>query len=506
MMYQFPLKYLLYLGVCIALFPGCAWIPAGNKPAGLLQTPAIAYPTSHTDHAEQWPHERWWLEFGSQELNELMALALKDNIGLKVAAARLRQAQALVRVEGARLLPFLDAEVEFANERISENGVFAVLNRKEAAGANIVFGRFNPLSFRYEFDFWEKNRAAMQAALGEADAEKAELAEVLVRLTGKIARSYIQGLAIRQQLDVTLNMIAIRRDLLDMNATLLRLGLESADQAKQAGIDLEQANKVAAGLRDQLDIQRHLLAHLLGQGPESTEHLFASNTLDSLNQIPLPAKLPLELLGHRPDLASALHRAEAGAQRIKVAKASFLPTIDLTAFVGMNALRLTKGASSLANILFSGSSFSYGIAPGLRLPWFEGGRLRGELSAQRAEYDGAVELYNETLLHAVEEVADSLSRVRETRSILEAQDRVLSTQHEKLGLAQQRFHSGLDDRRAFLANQHAVLGQEYALQALQADQQLAMVDLVEALGGGYVNDLQITQVNPEPELFGWLPW
>ncbi len=75
---------------------------------------------------------------------------------------------------------------------------------------------------------------------------------------------------------------------------------------------------------------------------------------------------------------------------------------------------LTKGASSLANLLFSGSSFSYGIAPGLRLPLFEGGRLRGELSAQRAEYDGAVELYNETLLHAVQEVADSLSRWRET--------------------------------------------------------------------------------------------
>ena len=68
-----------------------------------------------------------------------------------------------------RLLPFLDADVEFANERISENGVFAALNREEAAGANILFASINPVSLRYEFDFWGKNRAALEAALGEAE-------------------------------------------------------------------------------------------------------------------------------------------------------------------------------------------------------------------------------------------------------------------------------------------------------------------------------------------------
>jgi outer membrane protein TolC len=241
-------------------------------------------------------------------------------------------------------------------------------------------------------------------------------------------------------------MVELRRELLNMDETRLRLGLDSADQVKQATVELEQVNKREAAIRDQLDIQRNLLARLSGDGPDSTQNLFAG-TVISPEKIQFPAKLPLELLSHRPDLASALHRAEAAAQRVKVAKASFLPTIDLTAFVGLNALRLTKGASSLANILFSGSSFSYGVAPGLRLPIFEGGRLRGELSAQRAEYDGAVELYNETLLQAVQEVADSLSRWRETRSILEAHGRLLSAQQENLELAQQRFRTGLEDRR-----------------------------------------------------------
>lgn len=495
----------------VLLMAGCAWIPQGDKPAQFLKPPSLEHALSHAAHDEplapgaHWPHERWWRDFGSPELNGLMATALKENIGLKVAAARLRQAHAMVRVEGARLLPFLDAEVELANERISENGVFAVLNREEAAGANIVFGRITPLSFRYEFDFWGKNRAALEAALGEEAAEEAEHAEVLLQLTAAIARSYLQGLALRRQLDLVHAMIGLRRDLLDMDETRLRLGLDSADPVKQSAIELEQLNKREAGLRDLLDLQRNLLARLIGGGPDSTRSLFTDTAINPAG-MRLPAKLPLELLRQRPDLAAALHQVEAAAQRVKVSKASFLPTIDLTAFVGLNALRLTKGASSLANLLFSGSSFSYGVAPGLRLPWFEGGRLRGELSAQRAEYDGAVELYNDTLLHAVQEVADSLSRWRETRAMFDAQGRLLSAQNEKLGLAQERFRSGLDDRRALLARETAVLDQQYVLKDLEAEQRIAMVDLAEALGGGYVNDFKISPRPPEQAWRWWLPW
>lgn len=504
-MRQFTSPPLLRLLVFMPLISSCAWIPQGDKPAEFLKTPAMENALSHTGRkpvapAGHWPPERWWLEFGSAELNGLMDTALKDNIGLKVAAARLRQAQAMVRVEGARLLPFLDAAAGLEVGRFSGNGSNVVLR-----GEDFVSAFINPLSLRYQFDFWGKNRAALDASLGESAAEQAQQAETLLHLTGAIARSYIHGIALRQQLDLAQDMAKLRSDLLSMDKTRLQLGLDSADLVKQAGIELEQINKREAGIRVQLDIQRNLLARLIGKGPDSTQTLF-TGTLIGSEKMRLPAQLPLELLGQRPDLGSALHRAEAAAQRVKVAKASFLPTVDLTAFAGVNALRLTKGASSLANLLFSGSSFSYGVAPGLRLPLFEGGRLRGELSAQRAEYDVAVELYNETLLRAVQEVADSLSRWRETSAILEAQGRSLSAQHENLSFSEVRFRSGLDDRRAMLARRHAVLDQEYALKSLEADKLLAMVNLMEALGGGYVSDLQTPEQNPEQAQPSWWPW
>jgi outer membrane protein TolC len=205
------------------------------------------------------------------------------------------------------------------------------------------------------------------------------------------------------------------------------------------------------------------------------------------NRITAPDHLSIGLLVHRPDLAAALYRAHAASRMVKVAKTQFYPTIDLTGFVGFNALTLTKGADKLANFLFSGQSFSYGLAPGLRMPWFEGGRLRGELGAQRAQYDAAVELYNDTLLDAMREVADSLSAWQTTNEMMASHQRLLTSLGEDWRLAKIRLVSGLDDDREVLLHRHPVLEQEYALRALESDQLVAAIDLIESLGGGYHN-------------------
>lgn len=362
---------------CALLFGSCAWIPQGDAPAEYLEPPEIRETLSEvTSRLQQWPEDRWWEQFGSPELNELIAGALKDNPGLKQASARLRQAQSLVKVEGARLLPFLEADASLTYERISQHGVFAALN-KEVAGIKIMYGIINPLSFRYEFDFWGKNRAMLEAALGHAAAEEAERAEVRLRLTTGIARAYFRGQALQQQLHVVKAMVGIRRDLKKLAETRFRLGLDNDQPVKIAVADYEAAFKRQAAIRDQLDVQRHLLARLAGKGPDEAVHLFATPRVAVPRQIPAPDHLSMGLLVHRPDLAAALYRAHAASRLVKVATTQFYPTIDLTGFVGFNALTLAKGTDKLANFLFSGQSFAYGLAPGLRMPWFEGGRLRG---------------------------------------------------------------------------------------------------------------------------------
>lgn len=474
------------LAACV-LWSGCAWVPPAERSVEYREPPEMEETLAEVqDRLNHWPEDQWWKQLKSAELDELMELTLRDNPGLKVATARLREADGLVRVEGARLFPFLDADASLTHERVSQRGVFNALSDGRVSGARVLLGIINPLSFRYEFDFWGKNRALLEAAIGEAASQQAEEAETRLRLTAGVARAYIRAVALQRQLHLAKEMVELRRVLHQLTLVRFDFGLDSELSVQEAVTDLETAKKRAAGVQDQYDVQRHLLARLTGQGPDAIQRVM-EGSLALPKGIPVPDHLPIGLLAHRPDLASALYRAEASAKRIRVAVTQFYPSIDLTGFLGFNAVTPIKGADNLARLLFSGQAFSYGIAPGLHLPWFEGGRLRGELAARRAEYEGAVELYNETLLAALQDVADSLSAWETSRQALEAHQRLLRAVSRDLRLTKVRQDGGLDDTRHVLRQRSPVLEQEYALQALESDHLVAMVSLFEALGGGYEN-------------------
>ncbi|MFO0775326.1 MAG: efflux transporter outer membrane subunit [Nitrospiraceae bacterium] len=486
----------------VGMASGCAWIPEGSPPAEFIEPPELRETLAEVEgRLQQWPEDRWWEQFGNAELTKLIDQALRDNPGLKVASARLREAEAIAKVEGARLLPFLEADAELSYERISQHGVFAALNPK-VAGDKILLGIINPLTFRYEFDFWGKNRATLEAALGHAAAEEAERAEVKLRLTTGVARAYFRGQALSHQLAILDQLVGIQRDLKRHAETRYTLGLDNDQPVKIAVAEYEAAFTRRTRVRDQLDVQRFLLARLVGKGPDEGHHYFAQPAVSIPNQLSAPDHLSIGLLVHRPDLAAALYRADAAARMVKVAKTQFYPTIDLTAVVGFNALTLAKHSDKLANLLFSGQSFSYGVAPGLRMPWFEGGRLRGELAAHRAEFDAAVELYNDTLLDAMREVADSLSAWQATREMMGSHKRLVASLGDDWRLAKIRVNAGLDDERDVLRHRNPLLEQEYVLRALESDQLVAAVGLIEALGGGYHNaDIAkhpATQVKTKP--------
>ncbi|MGH6838991.1 MAG: efflux transporter outer membrane subunit [Methylocella sp.] len=491
------------------LLAGCAWMPPGGERADFQEPPAMERTLSKAIRqgaaapVNAWPEDEWWRQFRSPELDRVMDIALRDNPGLMKAYDRLIEAGAVANVEGARLLPWLDADAGVKQVREAEHGVVASYN-PALAGAKETVAFIKPFEFRYEFDFWGKNRAALEAALGERAAAEAEFAEARLLLTTAIARSYIRGVALAQQLALAKEMVELRRELLRLAETRFHTGLDTDDAAKQAAVELETASKRAAGTEDFLVVQQDLLARLLDEGPDATQNLFGGKTVIIPARIPLPANLPIELLAHRPDLASAMHRAEAAAERIHIAKAEFLPSFDLTAVGGLEAAVLTKNADTLLGLLFRGGAVNYTITPGVHLPLFEGGRLRGQLAATRAEYDAAVELYNETLLDAIRQVADSLTNWKETRTILEAHNRLLHSARGELNLTHVRLRSGLNDRREMLTSRHTLLDQQYALKALEADHLFAMVDLTQALGGGYANgvDLPRPQLAPEQALSG----
>ncbi|MGH6850322.1 MAG: efflux transporter outer membrane subunit [Methylocella sp.] len=491
------------------LLAGCAWMPPGGERADFQEPPAMERTLSKAGRqgaataVNAWPEDEWWRQFRSPELDQVMDIALRDNPGLKKAYDRLNEAGAVANVEGARLLPWLDADAEGKQTRFAKHGVVAAYN-PDLGGAEVTIASINPVSLRYEFDFWGKNRAAFNAALGEAAAAEAEFAEARLLLTTAIARAYIRGVALAQQLGLSHKLVALRRGLLAMAETRFRTGLDTDDAVQQASAELEVAIARESGARELLVVQQNLLARLMGEGPDATQNVFGGKTAIIPARIPLPTHLPIELLAHRPDLASAMHRAESAAEQIHMAKAEFLPSVDLTAVGGLEAVAFTKSADTLLGLLFRGSALNYAVTPGIHLPLFEGGRLRGQLAASRSRYDEAVELYNDTLLHAVQEVADSLIHWKETGTVLEAHNRLVNSRRGELGLTHVRLHTGLEDRREVLKSQHTVFDQQFVLKGLAADHLLATVDLIQALGGGYANgvDLSRPQLAPEKALSG----
>jgi NodT family efflux transporter outer membrane factor (OMF) lipoprotein len=497
--------FLLFLG-------GCAFMPPEPERAEFLEPPAMnsALPRVASKQAAAapetgWPQDEWWRQFRSPSLDRVMTIALQENPGLRKAYARLGEAGAAAQVEGARLLPWADADNTLRTVRYAKHGVVATYN-PDLGGTYHSSDTLNFASFRYEFDFWGKNRAAFDAALGEAAAQEAEFAEARLLLTAEIARAYVRGVILAQQLRLINEIMKVARGQLDVAQNRFQTGLGPADDVLKASLDLEIVAKIDANTRQLLVVQQNLLARLMAQGPDAAENLFAAEQVSIPARIALPARLPIELLAHRPDLATAMHRAEAAAERIHVAKAQFLPSVDLSAATaGLEAAVLTKNFGTLANVLFRGSDLNFVAAPGVHLPLFEGGRLRGQLSAVRAQYDEAVELYNDTLVHAVQDVANGLSNWRQTGAVLKAQEDLLNASRGTVKLTQERARSGLVDRREILSVQRGLLDQQFALKTSEGDHLLAAVDVIQALGGGYSNGIEVSrpQLAPEEALSGW---
>ncbi|HXD36452.1 MAG TPA: efflux transporter outer membrane subunit, partial [Rhodanobacter sp.] len=194
-------------------------------------------------------------------------------------------------------------------------------------------------------------------------------------------------------------------------------------------------------------------------------------------ELAVPNNLPLELIGHRADLVAARWRVEAAGKDIKAAKTEFMPDISIGALAGV--LRLGGGNP------FTLPSRFYQAGPSLSLPIFDGGRLRANLAGKDAQYDLAVAQYNQTLVGAVNEVADDVSALQSLQRQLAAQQRAQNAAQQAWDLALERFKAGIGSYLETLSVRQQLLLAERGMAALQAQQVDRSIQLIQALGGGY---------------------
>lgn len=455
---------------------GCAWFGDETRRAEMMTMPAMSRTLADADSRisadAEWPRANWWESFNSPELNRLITTALAGNPDLLAAAARLRQSQAMVDAQAAELYPTVDANVSFSAQRFSANSTQAKL-----AGENFRQLLINPLILRYHLDFWGRDQAALEAAVGRSLAVDAELADAKLLLATAVAAGYFDLLTAGEKLLIAERIVMESETLLKLHQARLAAGLATEAPVLQARMALQAARQQAVGLRAEAALHRNLLATLAGQGPDWGRGIAAASGIPP-QCLALPADLPLRLLAHRPDVAAARLHAQAAAQEIKVAETAFYPDVNLIAFTGLHSVSLT-------DVLLQGSSLAYAVGPSIEFPIFEGGRLRANLSYQEAAYDAAVERYNGSLLRAVQEVADALARWREIDSRIAEQVQSFAEALRAKDLAVSLIRNGLNNRMDLTLANLEEQQQRLRLTALQGRHFKVAVQVIKALGGGF---------------------
>jgi len=420
-----------------------------------------------------WPSADWWTRLGDPQLDALVAEALADAPGLRVARARLDKARALALAAGAPRWPQIGIGADVSRQRFSENGIFP-----PPIGGRTFTQYQLAANLGWDLDPWGKNRALYEAALGQARAAEIDAFAARLLVSAGVAHAYIRLQSTFEQLDLARRALEERQTTLRLTQQRVAAGLDSRVELKQVETSVPAARARVLQLEEQLALGRNQLAALLGKGPD--RGLAIERPAAKPHELALPSTLPADLVGRRPDVVAQRWRVEAARGDIAAAKAQFYPDVNLSALVGLQSIDLGK-------LMERGSSIpSAGAA--LRLPLFDGGRLRGNLAAKDADYDLAVEQYNQTLVDALREVVDQLESLRSIAAQRGEAETALASAEEAYQLALARYRAGLGGLLQVLIAETTVLEQRSLAADLRSRELDRGVDLVRALGGGFEED------------------
>jgi len=454
---------------------GCA-SDKGLEPRSALVDPAAleAQRSLGEGTAAAWPELDWWKRFGDPQLDRLVEEGLAGSPNVRLARARVDQALGTAQVAHGPLGPQVGVGGQVDRTRFSENYIFP-----PPIGGSTFTTTQLALNASYNLDLWGKNRAAYEAALGRSRAAQAEAFAARLVLSSAIAGTYVQLARGYEQLDIAQRTLEDRVQVQSLTSDRVRAGLDSKLELKQVETSIPAARARIAQTEEEIALARNQLAALLGRGPD--RGLTIERPELHVASVALPSRVAADLLGRRPDIVASRLRAEAASRSIDSAKADFYPDINLTAQVGVQSVTLSK--------LLEGGSAVPSVAAAIRLPILDGGRLRGALAVRDAEYDAAVEQYNQALADSLREVVDQLASMRSVQAQRVEADAALASAEEAYQLALTRYKAGLGSLLQLITVETQVLDQRQLRAELRSRELAVSINLMRALGGGF--DVQV---------------
>jgi NodT family efflux transporter outer membrane factor (OMF) lipoprotein len=451
---------------------GPAYHPAAVKTALQWSSPLAGGETTNSGSVAF-----WWKNFNDPKLDSLMDRAVRSNLDLKIAAARVREARAQYRVTAADLWPTVEASASYQRQLQSMNQ--PLLGDIPLPG-NIPFeNNVYQAGFdaSWEIDVFGGTRRATEAAKAVVAASVFGMRDTLVTLLSEVARNYIEARGYQRQLTIAHENIRAQEDNLVITQDRFKHGLTSDLDVQQAATVLATTRAEVPTLENSLLASIHGLGVLLGQPPGAL-----LEELSIVAPIPaappeVPVGLPSELLLRRPDVQQAERQLAAATAQIGVATADLYPRFSLTGAFGYESVS--------ASDWFAGPSKMWSLGPTVQWKIFEGGRIRANIKVQNARQEQALANYEKTMLTSFEDVENTLVGYAKERVRRRSLEEAVKHSQESLRLANQLYANGLTNFINVLDAERSLYQAQDQLVQSERDVILNVIKLYKALGGGW---------------------
>jgi outer membrane protein, multidrug efflux system len=463
------MKNIALLGILavLVLEAGCMMGPKYKRPTVDVPQEYRAPAPQQAAQASSLGNEEWWQVYQDPVLTQLIHTAIAQNYDVRIAAARVLEAQAQVGITRANQLPSASVGADiFSQQNAKVSNLFPAYQ--------VNGGELN-LSVIWNLDFWGKYRRQTEAARAQLLASEWGQRAVLSSLVANVATAYFQLRALDSELEISQRTLGSRQQSLQLTQTLESHGGASGLDVSQAEQLVYTASETIPDLERQIQQQENLLSVLLGENPQSISRGLALTEQPVPQNV--PAGLPSELLERRPDVRQVEENMVAANAQIGVAKASFFPALSLTGTGGLE--------SNALNHFISQPSEMWSAAAGVTQPVFQGGALRSGLRLARANWQEAMLSYKQTVQNALEQVSNSLVASQKNREFREQQELLTQAAQQTDRLSEVLYKNGGASYLQVLTSETNYFSAELNLVQAQLNERLALVQLYQSLGGGW---------------------
>jgi outer membrane protein, multidrug efflux system len=452
--------------ILLLLLNGCTLGPKYKRPAVPVPDTFRGSAPDATVSAQSLGDEKWWTVFQDPQLQALIREALAQNYDVRIAAVRVLEAQASLGITRADQFPTIVAGASATNQRFPKTQVTPEF---EASPLQVNLGLV------WELDFWGKFRRATEAARAELLATEWGQKAVVTSLVSSVATAYFQLLELDSEMEISRSALASRKESLRLVEIRAKGGTTSMMDVRQSEELVYTASAAIPDLERRIEQQENLISILLGRNPAPVTR--GLSLVENIVPSEVPAGLPSSLLSRRPDIQSAEQTLIAANARIGVAKAAYFPQITLTGLAGFQSTALTS--------LFTGPAGLWSFGGQLAQPLFTAGKIRSGVRLSEAQQQEAILIYQQSIQQAFREVSDSLVAYRKNREFREQEALLTYSAGDATRLADSRYRGGVTSYLEVLDSDSRYFDAQLGLAQAQLNERLALVQVYNALGGGW---------------------